>query len=128
MISDDNTDVDAHTKPSSTGANPDIPGFSDKNLEKHFGSNLESDHSQQYTGFTKEQYAQRAVELARSPVGNGIEGYKSARGKFAGSIVRYDSSTNDWVRAYIASGVATMFKPDEGAEYFEFVAKMEMED
>ena len=44
-----------------------------------------------------------------------------------GSIVRYDTATNDWIRAYITSGVATMFKPAEGAEYFEFIAKMETE-
>ena len=128
MTSDDNTEAGMHTKPSGTGANPEIPGFSVRNLEKHFGSGLESDHCEQYVGFTKEQYAQRAVELARSPVGDGIEGYKSVKGKFAGSIVRYDTSTNDWVRAYTASGVATMFKPDEGAEYFEIIAKMEMEE
>ena len=122
-----NTEVGTLYNPSATGANPDIPEFSDKNLDKHFGSGLDSDHSAQYPGLNKEQYAQRAIELARSPIGNGIEGYKSTKGKFAGSIVRYDTSTNDWVRAYTTSGVATMFKPKDGTEYFEFIANMETE-
>ena len=57
-----------------SGSNLDLLGFSQKNLDKHFGSGLESDHSDQYPNFTKEQYAQRALDLAQSAVGDGIEG------------------------------------------------------
>ena len=108
MGSGENNEMEVGTleNPSATGTNPDIPEFSDKNLNRHFGSGLGSDHSGQYPGFTKEQYAQRAIELARKPVCNGIKGYKSTKGKYTGSIVRYDMLTNDWVRAYPTSGVA----------------------
>jgi len=103
---------------SETGSNPKLPGFTEENLDRHFGSGGKSEHSQDYPEYTKEQYAQRALELIRSPVGNGIEGYKSTRGKSKGSIVRYDTSTGDWVRGW-ATGIATMFKPADGASYFE---------
>ena len=103
---------------SATGANLDLPGFTSDNLDRHFGSGNISDHSHEYVGFTKVQYAEKALKLARSPVGDGIEGYKSTYGKSKGSIVRYDTSTGDWVRAW-STGVATMFKPVDGALYFE---------
>ena len=109
---------------SATGANPNLPGFSQKNLDNHFGSGLPSDHSAQYVGLTKEQYAQRAVELARSPVGEGVEGYVATYVRFKGSVVRYDTSSNDWVRV-APNGIATMFKPEDSARYFELINQIE---
>ena len=100
--------------PSATGANPDLPGFTDKNLDKHFESGFDSDHGSQYPNFTKEQYAQMAHDLVRAAVGHNILGYKAANG----DIVRFDESTNDFVKG-AKNGIRTMFKPDEGTHYFE---------
>ena len=72
--------VGTFDNPSATGANPDLPGFTSKNLDKHFGSKFSSDHSSQYNGFTKEQYAQRAHELIKAPVSDSILGYKTTNG------------------------------------------------
>ena len=99
---------------SATDANLHLPGFTQKNLDKHFGSGFASDHLKQYPGFTKEQYAQRAHDLVRSAVGDNVLGYKVANG----NIVRFDESTNDFVKGG-NSGIRTMFKPDEGTQYFE---------
>ena len=107
-----------------TDANPLLPGFTKPNLNNHFGSGLPSDHSNQYPNFSKEQYAQKALELVRSPVSNTIKGYKATRGLFIGSIVRYDTSTNDWVRG-TSYGITTMFKPDEKSAYFKRISKLE---
>ena len=59
--------------PSATGANPNLPGFSAKNLDDHWTGG-KSDHSEVYSGFTKEQYAQRAIDLVRSPVSDADDG------------------------------------------------------
>ena len=115
------TDIGTLDNPSPTGANPDLPGFAQKNLDNHFGNGGKSDHSNQYPGFTKEQYAERAAALARSPVGDGIEGYMATKGRFKGSIIRYDTSLNDWVRTHPATGISTMFKPTDKASYFESI-------
>jgi len=109
---------------SATGANSDLPGFTDENLNNHFGSGMPSDHAKQYPGMTKKQYAQKALQLARSPVGDMVEGYKASKGRHKGSIVRYDTSTNDWVRAW-PNGISTMFKPDDKAEYFKRINEIE---
>ncbi|GHU69955.1 hypothetical protein FACS1894184_14750 [Clostridia bacterium] len=97
-------------KLSASGANPSIPPMTDKNLKKHWGGTR--DHSSQYPSLTKKTYAKRAVNLARSPIGGNVDGYKAKDG----AIVRYDKVTNDYVKAY-STGVATMFKPDDAAEY-----------
>ena len=99
--------------PAPIGANPELKGFTKKNLAKHWKGG-ERDHSKEYPGFTKEQYARRALELARSPVSDHVLGYKAANG----DIVRFDESTNDFVKA-AKNGIKTMFKPDKGARYFE---------
>jgi pyocin large subunit-like protein len=110
---------------SATGKNPGVTGFTEKSLNAHFGSGGKSDHAKQYPGITKEQYAQRALELARSPVGNGIEGYKVTHGRYKGSIVRFDTSTNDWVRAIPDGSIVTMFKPTDKSGYFEAINQIE---
>ncbi|MCL2197544.1 MAG: hypothetical protein FWB80_01340 [Defluviitaleaceae bacterium] len=96
------------------GANPDLPGFTEENLNKHFGSGSKSDHSKQYQGFTKEQYAKRAHVLVTSKVSDNILGYRASNG----NIVRFDESTNDFVKG-AKNGIKTMFKPEEGTLYFE---------
>ena len=54
-----------------------------------------------------------------------IEGYEATKGSKKGSIVRYNKVTNDWVRAFPETGVATMFKPVDKARYFERIRKIE---
>ena len=110
---------------SGPGANPGIPEMTARSIDRHFGGGGPSDHSAQYPGMTKAQYADRAASLARSPVGGDIDGYVATRGKFVGTVVRYDKNENDWVRAYAATGPATMFKPTVSAAYFEHIKKME---
>ena len=102
------------TRYSSTGANPDLPGFTPKNLDKHFGSGFDSDHCFQYPYFSKQAYAQRAHDLIRSAVSENVLGYKALNG----DIVRFDESTNDFVKGS-HKGIKTMFQPDEGTRYFE---------
>ena len=113
------------TKLSATGANSDLPGFTAENLDAHFGGGGDSDHSDQYPGFTKEQYAQRAHDLVRSPVGGNIDGYIAAKGRYKDTIVRFDVNTGDWVRSG-KLGIRTMFKPAEGALYFEKIKGYEV--
>jgi len=103
---------------SANDENPSIPPMSESNLNKHWGSGFNSDHSKQYPNFTKEQYANRALELARSKTSDNIIGYISDNG----SIVRYDIQNNDWVRAY-GTGPATLFKPSRGIDYYNDVKK-----
>ena len=100
---------------SATGANRFEKGFSSVNLSRHFGGGGSSDHSTQYPEFTKEQYAQRALDLIQSPAdGKRILGYKNAQGQ----VVRYDKEANDYVAGDPRIGIATMFKPKAGERYF----------
>ena len=101
-------------KLSAVGANPYIPAFSEKALDKHWGSGAKSDHSVQYPELTKGQYAERALSLARSVTSDNILGYRAEDD----SIVRYDKITNDWTRAFHNTGVATLFKPTRGEAYY----------
>jgi len=100
-------------KVSAFGENHFKEGFSPENLEKHWVGN--SSHSAQYPEFTKEQYAQRALELVQSAAdGKNILGYKTSDDV----IVRYDVKENDYVKGHPQRGIFTMFKPDSKAAYF----------
>lgn len=101
-------------KVSATGANKFSNGFSGKNLDRHW-SGGSSDHSKQYPGMTKQDYAERALELVQKPVGGDIDGYKNAKGQ----VIRYDKVNNDYVVGIPDKGIATMFKPSSGARYFK---------
>lgn len=121
MISTDNTDggpgsgrypkgSGATGKLSATGANPSIPDMT-VNTQKRHEKHLKPGKS--YAGMTTQNYVKKSSELARAPVGGEIMGYKGSDG----CIVRYDKSTNDWVKAY-STGVSTMFKPKIGERYY----------
>jgi len=97
---------------SSTEANPTIPPMTQKNLDDHWGG--KSDHSDEYEGWTREQYSERATELARSATDENILGYKATDG----SIIRYDKLTNDFVKSG-NTGIRTMFKPKRKEVYFK---------
>ena len=64
---------------------------------------------------TKEQYEKRGVELAESAAdGKKILGYKTKEGY----ICRYDVDKNDYVKANINKGLRTLFKPEDGIDYY----------
>lgn len=107
--------LDAQESVSATGKNHFTQGFTDYNLNRHFGGGGKSDHSDQYPGYTKEQYAQRALDLVQSRAdGKRILGYKTPKGE----VVRYDTATNDYAKGFPHGGIKTMFKPDDGKKYF----------
>ena len=60
-----------------------------------------------------EEYVCKSGKLARSRVEGDIVGYLASDG----AIIRYNKTTNDWVKAY-NTGVASMYKPWRGADYF----------
>ena len=97
---------------SATGANPNLPGFTSKNLNNHWVGGV-SDHSKEYKGWTKEQYAQRALELVCSATSDNVLGYKSVDD----AVVRYDRNTNDFVKSG-KKGIRTMYKPKRRETYF----------
>ena len=98
--------------PSALGANPDLPGFTVSNLNNHWVGG-KSDHSKDYSGYTKDQYAKRAHDLVRSKAEGNILGYKAAND----AVVRYDKDANDFVKG-MPSGIKSMFKPKRGVPYF----------
>ena len=103
---------------SALGVNKFDYGFTQKVLDAHWGGS--SDHSGEYEGFTKEQYAQRALELVQSAADNKyIFGYKTSDG----TVVRYDIRTNDFVKGHPHNGIYTMFKPKGYSNYFHRMKK-----
>lgn len=75
-------------------------------------------HKDEYTSdgiTTKEQYEKRGVQLAESAAdGKKILGYKTKEGH----ICRYDVEKNDYVKADINKGLRTLFKPENGIDYY----------
>jgi hypothetical protein len=106
--------LNSFPKISPTGKNQFLHGFTGRNLDKHWAGG-KSDHSKQYPGVTREQYAKRALDLARSAVdGKKIFGFSTKDG----AVVRYDAKENDFVKCYSDTGIATMFKPKDGFRYY----------
>ena len=106
--------IKSSQKVSPTGENEFLEGFNKRNLNKHWAGG-KSDHSKQYPGMAREQYAKRALKLARSAAdGKEIFGFVTKDG----AVVRYDSRENDFVKCYSDAGIATMFKPKDGFQYF----------
>ena len=103
--------VEAPDKLSSTGANPTIPDMMPEAQQRH-KKHLRKGKS--YSGMPMTEYVEKASELARSPIGGDIDGYKATDG----AVVRYNKNTNDFVKGY-STGVATMFKPSSGEDYFK---------
>ena len=109
-----------------TAAHILVKGFVEPDLTNHWeGSDHAHSHKDQYKGMTKEQYAQRAQELAEMPVGGNIRGFAILNQNV---IVRYDVKNNDFVMAHIHQGVITMFKPDRKADYFSGEYRKEMKN
>lgn len=100
-------------KISASGENQFNGGFSKANLEKHFGE--KGKHTDKYVGWTPEKYNEEALKLVQSSTSDDILGYKTKEL----SVVRYRRSTNDFVKGYPKTGIATMFKPKDGEEYFK---------
>ncbi len=109
--------------PSPTGANVlEVQGFYSKaKLNNHW-----SKHGSLYRKdgiYTKEDFLERALTLAQSPVGGSIKGHLTKEGH----IVRYDEKTNDFVKANVKKGIITMFKPKDGKLYYEDKRKGDLE-
>lgn len=107
-----NTGRNSASNLSATGANNFERGFSRRNLAIHWGG--ERDHSYQYPGLTREEYAQRALEIIQRPCDDNTLGYRTTNNR----IVRYDRTTNDFVSGNPSVGIATMFKPNNAEIYF----------
>jgi 8-oxo-dGTP pyrophosphatase MutT (NUDIX family) len=120
--SKDLNDSQSHAKINSNavsakGANAfKVKGFPNKQKLNNHWQNGRT-HAAEYAPdgiTTKEQYEKRAVQLLESPCGNGIKGYKTKDGL----ICRYDTKKNDFAKGSPEKGVRTMFKPDDGEEYY----------
>ncbi|WP_315305549.1 DUF1073 domain-containing protein [Selenomonas noxia] len=100
--------------PSPSGANRlQVRGFASRQKLMNHWKNGRT-HQDEYPDFTMEQYVQRAVSLAEMPTGGNILGHVDKDGV----IVRYDRKENDFVKASAKNGIRTMFKPDEGEQYY----------
>jgi pyocin large subunit-like protein len=95
---------------SASQANPSIPDMSPATQKRH-EKHLQPGKS--YPGMLMADYVSQAGDLARSAIGGDIDGYKAADG----GIVRYNKLTNDYAKGFI-NGVATMYKPKDGIDYF----------
>ncbi len=106
---------------SATGYNKFKQGFTEKNLERHIKKHGQKD----YPDFTKEDYNNYTLDLIQQPVSDDILGYKTKDG----AVVRYRVSTNDFVKGYPQTGIATMYKPkgnlEKGLKYFSKKKKEE---
>lgn len=91
------------------------PGFGSQiELDEHW-----KDHGWMYPGWTKAQYQDHAVWLASQKCESGqIRGFESGN-----VVVRYDTQNNDFVKADVDTDVITMFKPTDGAAYYEYQRK-----
>jgi len=105
---------------SATGMNKFKKGFSKANLDRHWVGG-DSDHSNQYPGYTKQQYAAEALKLIQNETSDTIKGYKNDLGQ----VVRYDTANNNYVKGHPDFGIASMFKPDNGIEYYNKYEKYE---
>ena len=117
----DKSEKDAIIKPedvSATGENElRVKGFPSKQKLNNHWQNGRT-HAEEYKPdgiTTKEQYEKRGVELAESAAdGKKILGYKTKEG----FICRYDVKKNDYVKADINKGLRTLFKPEQGIDYY----------
>ena len=100
--------------PSPSGANRlQVRGFASRQKLMNHWKNGRA-HRGEYPDLTMEQYVQRAVSLAEMPTGGDILGHVDKDGV----IVRYDRKENDFVKVSAKNGIRTMFKPDEGEQYY----------
>ena len=81
------------------------------------------DHKNQYPNFTQEQYKARALNLIESSVGKGILGHVDKDG----ILTRYDVKENDFAKGKPSKGIYTMFKPDDGIEYYKKMRRIDIE-
>ena len=100
--------------PSPSGANQlQVRGFANRQKLMNHWKNGRT-HQDEYPKLTMDQYVERAVSLAEMPTGGDILGHIDKDG----IIVRYDRKENDFVKASTSKGIRTMFKPDEGEQYY----------
>ena len=72
-------------------------------------------HGKEYPEYdTPEKYEQAALALLESKCGGDIVGHVDKDGV----IIRYNRRTNDFAKGHPDKGVRTMYKPEEGEEYY----------
>lgn len=107
--------------PSASGENAFKKAFTKTNLDRHY----EKHGIKEYPELTKRQYNDYALELVQSAIGDDILGYKTN----SGAIVRYKVTSNDFVKGYPNSGIATLFKPknsnESGHRYYKRLEELE---
>ena len=81
------------------------------------------EHGNKYPNFTVQDYENRAIQLIESAVNENILGHTDR----TGAIIRYDKTTNDFVKGRPIKGIFTMFKPEEGILYYETRKKEDIE-
>lgn len=94
------------------GSNKFERGFSRRNLDVHFMK-----HKEEYPEFSKEEYAERGLQLIQEPIGEKILGYFSQKGR----VVRYDIEKNDFVSGSPNIGIATMMKLNGGLRRYLYL-------
>lgn len=80
-------------------------------------------HRDEYPNFIIGQYVQRALELLEQPVSENILGHADKYGH----VIRYDKMTNDFAKGHPYKGIITMFKPEDGEEYYWRALKGDIE-
>ena len=121
------------TGASAKGKNIFVKGFKNQQALNNHWQNGRT-HQKEYADdgiTTKEQYEERALELAESACSDTILGYKNAQNE----IVRYDTEKNDFVKGNPNKCIKTMFKPeyeevkagdkDAGLRYFKNLMEKE---
>ena len=95
-----------------------VRGFKNKQkLNNHWQKHIEEYRKDGIK--TKDQYLNRALELAESPTSKTILGHIDG----SGNVIRYDTEKNDFVKGKSNEGILTFFKPKEGKKYSEVMKK-----
>lgn len=82
----------------------------EKKLDKHLDR-----HLNEYGDITKNEYLNTAKRLLAASTDDDVEGFISE----AGFIFKYRNSTNDFVIGRPDGKISTLFKPDEGIDYWK---------
>ena len=80
-------------------------------------------HKDEYPNFTMQEYEQHALELLEKPVSENILGHADKNNY----LVRYDRQNNDFAKGHPYKGILTMFKPDDGENYYYKALKGDIE-
>lgn len=80
-------------------------------------------HRDEYPNFTMQEYEQHALELLEKPVSENILGHADKNNY----LTRYDRENNDFAKGHPCKGILTMFKPEDGENYYYRALKGDLE-